>query len=148
MKPVKFRDTEIAKLRDKYKDEADREFNPNSSDDKQKVMFKYTGIKLPFNREHLVDSAVENNLEEDEIEWYHYKSNSANMKYIAQHYPEMKELAELLVEFSLVKTRKQNFTYKFLSMVDHNDILHGSFNSEGTETSRLSSANPKVMLGF
>ncbi|AIF72018.1 DNA polymerase [Bacillus phage Riley] len=144
MKPVKFRDTEIAKLRDKYKDEADREFNPNSSDDKQKVMFKYTGIKLPFNREHLVDSAVENNLEEDEIEWYHYKSNSANMKYIAQHYPEMKELAELLVEFSLVKTRKQNFTYKFLSMVDHNDILHGSFNSEGTETSRLSSANPNM----
>lgn len=144
MKPVKFRDTEIAKLRDKYKDEADRRFNPNSSDDKQKVMFKYTGIKLPFNREHLVDSAVEDNLEEHEIEWYHYKSNSANMKYISQHYPEMKELADLLVEFSLVKTRKQNFTYKFLGMVDHNDILHGSFNSEGTETSRLSSANPNM----
>lgn len=144
MKPVKFRDAEIAKLRDKYKDEEDRRFNPNSSDDKQKVMFKYTGIKLPFNREHLVDSAVEDNLEEHEIEWFHYKSNSANMKYISQHYPEMKELADLLVEFSLVKTRKQNFTYKFLGMVDHNDILHGSFNSEGTETSRLSSANPNM----
>ncbi|UNA01550.1 thymidylate synthase [Bacillus phage vB_BcgM] len=144
MKPVKFRDAEVAKLRDKYKDEEDRRFNPNSSDDKQKVMFKYTGIKLPFNREHLVDSAVEDNLEEHEIEWFHYKSNSANMKYISQHYPEMKELADLLVEFSLVKTRKQNFTYKFLGMVDHNDILHGSFNSEGTETSRLSSANPNM----
>lgn len=142
LKPKGHRDEEVVKLRNKYKEPEDRLFNPNSSDDKQKIMFKYTGLKLPYNREYLVDSAVEDDIPEEEIEWYHYKSNSANMKYIAKNHEDLKELAELLVEFSLVKTRKQNFTYKFLDMVDHNDLLHGSLNSEGTETSRLSSSSP------
>ncbi|ASR79784.1 DNA polymerase II [Bacillus phage Janet] len=144
LKAPKDRDKEILKLRNKLKDEEDRFFNPNSSEDKQKAMYKLGGIVLPFNREYLVDSAVENNLEEHEIEWYHYKADKHAFEYISENYPEHKELADLFLEFSLVKTRKQSFTYKFLTMVDHNDILHGSFNSEGTETSRLSSAAPNL----
>ncbi|AXQ67802.1 DNA polymerase [Bacillus phage Kioshi] len=140
MKPVAERDKKIAALRDKYKDKL--EFNANSPDDKKEVMYKITGIRLPFDKERLVDSVFEKGLKEEEIEWFHYKTNTANMEYIAKEYPEYKELMEHLIHHSLVKTRKQSFTYKFLGMVDMDDILHGTFNPEGTETSRLSSKDP------
>lgn len=147
MKPPGERNTDIAKYRNKLKDPEDRKFNPNSSDDKKKVLYKYTGVTLPYGNTFIVKSAIEDNVPEDQITWGDYKTDTACMEYIQNHYPEHKELMELLIEYSLVKTRKQNFTYKILAMVDHNDILHGTFNPEGTETSRLSSRDPKPTIG-
>lgn len=144
-KPPKQRDKDKAKLRDKYKDEEDRIFSPNSSDHKQKVLFEYTGIKLPYNKEYLVNSAVENDLQEDEIEWFHYKVDTKQtLPYLVKNVEELAEIADLLLTHSAVKTRKQNFTYKLLALKDANDIVHGGFNSTGTATTRLSSSKPNM----
>ncbi|QIA28545.1 DNA polymerase family A [Phage f2b1] len=143
-KPVKDRDPDVVKLRNKYKDEEERIFNPNSSDQKKKVLFKYTGNKLPFNKTFLVDSAVDDNIPEEEIDWIHYKADKTALEYISEHFEETKELADWLLTHSLVKTRKQNFTYKLLAMVDAQGKLHGGFNPTGTETSRLSSSDPNL----
>jgi DNA polymerase I-like protein with 3'-5' exonuclease and polymerase domains/uracil-DNA glycosylase len=141
--PKAQRNEEVAKLRDKYKKKL--VFNPNSSDDKKKVLFEYTGNTLPYNKEFIVDSAFEDGIPEDEIEWYHYKADTKGaLPYVVKNYPESKELASLLLTHSLVKTRKQNFTYKLLGMVDHTNRIHGGFNSTGTETTRLSSSNPNL----
>ncbi|AMB18699.1 DNA polymerase [Bacillus phage Eldridge] len=130
-KPPADRDKDIAKLRDKYKD-GKHMFNPNSSEHKQKVLFKYTGHKLPFNKEYLVDSAHEEGVPEEEIEWFHYKANKTVLEYMVKNFEDCKDLADLLLTHSLVKTRKQGFTYKLLNMVDPNGRLHGGFNSTGT----------------
>ena len=143
-KPPAERDETIAKLRDKYKD-GKTIFSPNSSEHKKKVLFEYTGIKLPYNKEFLVKSAVEDGLPEDQIEWYHYKTDTkAALPYLVENHEEVKELAEMLLTHSLVKTRKQNFTYKLLKMIDPVGKLHGGFNLTGTATSRLSSQNPNL----
>jgi DNA polymerase I-like protein with 3'-5' exonuclease and polymerase domains len=144
-KAPKDRDPDLVKLRNKYKKEEDRLFSPNSSDHKKKVLFEYTDIKLPYNKEYLVDSANEDGIPEDEIEWYHYKTDTkVVLPYLSKNHPEVKELADLLITHSLVKTRKQNFTYKLLEMVDPEHKLHGGFNSTGTATSRLSSSSPNL----
>ncbi|MCB5366951.1 hypothetical protein LIP24_09905 [Collinsella aerofaciens] len=129
-KPKAERDEEIAKLRDKYKKKL--VFNPNSSDDKKKVLFKYTGNRLPYNKEFITESAFEDGIPEEEIEWYHYKTDKGALEYIKQNFENSKELADLLLTHSLVKTRKQNFTYKLKAMVDPQGLLHGGFNATGT----------------
>lgn len=130
LKPKADRNEEIAKLRDRYKDKL--VFNPNASVDKQKVLYEYTGNRLPYNKEFLTDSAFEDGIPEDEVQWFHYRANKAALNYVAENFEESAELANLLLTHSLVKTRKQNFTYKLLSMVDHNGLLHGGFNLTGT----------------
>jgi DNA polymerase I-like protein with 3'-5' exonuclease and polymerase domains len=142
MKPKAERDPDIAALRDKYKD--GHTFNPNSSEHKKKVLFYYTGHKLPYNKEYIVSSAMEDELKEEEIEWHHYKTNKTTLEYIKDHFEESAELASLLLTHSLVKTRKQGFTYKLLNMRDHRGLIHGNFNSTGTETSRLASSAPNL----
>lgn len=142
-KPRSMRDPEVAKLRDKYKNKLI--FSPNSPEDKKKVLFKYTDIKLPYNKEYLVDSANDNGIPEEEIEWHHYKTDTkVVLPYLSENHPEIQELADLLATHSLVKTRKQNFTYKLLAMVDPEGWLHGGFNPTGTATTRLSSQNPNL----
>lgn len=128
--PKAQRDEEVAKLRDKYKKKL--KFNPNSSDDKKRVLYDIMGIRLPYNKEYLVDSAVEDGIPEDEIEWYHYKTNKTSLEYIKDNFEEAAELAEMLLTHSLVKTRRQGFTYKLRNMVDPNGHLHGGFNPTGT----------------
>lgn len=142
LKPKAERNEEIVKLRDRYKDKL--VFNPNASGDKQKVLYEYTGNRLPYNKEFLTDSAFEDGIPENEVEWHHYRANKAALNYVAENFEESAELANLLLTHSLVKTRKQNFTYKLLSMVDHNGLLHGGFNPTGTATTRLSSQHPNL----
>lgn len=141
-KPKGERNEEVAKLRDKYKEKL--KFNPNSSADKQKVLYDIIGIRLPYNREYLTDSVIEDNIPEDEIEWYHYKTNKVALEYIKNNHKHAAELCELLLEHSLVKTRKQGFTYKLRNMTSPRGTLHGTFNITGTATSRLSSSSPKM----
>ncbi|QEG04202.1 DNA polymerase 2 [Bacillus phage BC-T25] len=140
--PKAQRNEAIADLRNKYKDKL--EFNPNSGEDKQKVLFEYTGHRPPFNKEYLVDSVMEDNIPEEEIEWYHYKTNKTTLNYIVKEFESSKELAELLLTHSLVKTRKQNFTYKLRALIDPEARIHGGFNPTGTETTRLSSSKPNL----
>jgi len=140
--PKAQRDEKIADLRNKYKDKL--KFNPNSGEDKQKVLFEYTGHRPPYNKEYLVDSVMEDNIPEDEIEWYHYKTNKTTLNYVVKEFESSKELAELLLTHSLVKTRKQNFTYKLRALIDPEARIHGGFNPTGTETTRLSSSKPNL----
>jgi len=141
-KPKKDRDENVAKLRDKYKEKL--EFNPNSSDDKQRVLYKIMGIELPYNKEYVTDSVMEDDIPEEEIDWFHYKTNKDALNYISDNFEHASALADLLLEHSLVKTRNQGFTYKLRNMIDEYGLIHGNFNSEGTETSRLSSSSPNL----
>ncbi|AUO79432.1 putative DNA polymerase [Bacillus phage BSP10] len=141
-KPKAMRNEEIAKLRDKYKKKL--VFNPNSPEDKQKALYKYTGYRLPYNKELVVKSAFEDGISEDELEWYHYKADKTALEYIKENFEDLKELADLLLTHSLVKTRKQNFTYKLLDLVNDKKRLYGTFNPTGTETTRLSSRDPNL----
>jgi DNA polymerase I-like protein with 3'-5' exonuclease and polymerase domains/uracil-DNA glycosylase len=140
--PKQDRDEDIAKLRDKYKKKL--VFNPNSSDDKKKVLFDIMGVTLPYNKEHIVDSALEDGVPEEEIEWFHYKTNKTALEYIKNHFEESASLADIMLTHSLVKTRKQGFTYKLRKMIDQKGFLHGGFNPTGTATSRLSSQSPNL----
>ena len=142
LKPEEDRNGEIAKLRDRYKNKLI--FNPNAPVDKQKVLYEYTGNRLPYNKEFLTDSAFEDGIPEDEVQWFHYRANKAALNYVAENFEESAELANLLLTHSLVKTRKRNFTYKLLNMVDHNGLLHGGFNPTGTATTRLSAQSPNL----
>lgn len=128
--PKEDRNEEVAKLRDRYKDKL--KFNPNSPDDKKRVLYKIPGVSLPYNKEYLVDSAVEDAIPEDAIEWCHYKTNKTSLEYIKSNYEHLSDLADWLLTYSLVKTRRQGFTYKLRNMVDPQGILHGGFNSTGT----------------
>ena len=141
-KPKAMRDLEVAKLRDKYKSKL--VFNPNSPEDKKKVLFYYTGNTLPYNKEYIVKSAFEDGIPEDQIEWYHYGADKHALAYVKENYEASAHLADLLLTHSLVKTRKQNFTYKLLGMVDRLGRLHGGFNPTGTATTRLSSQSPNL----
>lgn len=141
-KPPKERDKDIANLRNKYKKKL--KFNPKSTDDKQKVTFLKMGIKLPFNKEFVTDKVLENNIPEEELEWYHYKTDKGVYNYIKDNYKEYAEFAELMLYYSQVTTRKTGYTYKLRNMADPNGFLHGGFNSTGTETGRLSSSNPNM----
>ena len=129
-KPKAERDESIAKLRDRYKKKL--VFNPNASEDKQKVLYKYTGNRLPYNKEFITTSAFEDGIPEDEIEWYHYKADKGALEYVKQNFEGSSKLADLLLTHSLVKTRKQSFTYKLKAMIDPKGLLHGSFNPTGT----------------
>lgn len=139
--PKQERDEEVAKLRDRYKKKL--EFNPNATDDLRKILYKIPNIRLPYNKEFIVNSAMDDGIPEDEIEWYHYKANKDALGYIKAHHKEMEHVADALLHYSLVKTRSQTFTYKLKEMIDHNEILHGGFIPTGTETSRLASRGPK-----
>jgi DNA polymerase I-like protein with 3'-5' exonuclease and polymerase domains len=134
MKPPKERDPMLVKLRTKYRKDG-TDFNPNSSEDKQKALFKYTGIKLPYNKEFIVESAFNSKIPEEEVQWFHYKTDKGALNYIKDNVPEHAQLADMLLTHSLVKTRKQNFTYKLLGLVDDEGLIHGGFNPTGTETS-------------
>lgn len=140
--PKADRDLEVAKLRDKYKEKL--KFNPNSPDDKKRLLFDILGITLPYNREYLIESAVEDNIPESEIEWFHYKTNKTALDYIKSNFEHAAPIAELLLTHSLVKTRKQGFTYKLRNMCDPEGFLHGGFNPTGTATTRLSSQSPNL----
>ena len=141
--PKAERDEEVAKLRDKYKKKL--EFNPNATDDLRKILYKIPNLRLPYNKEYIVDSAMDNGIPEDEIEWYHYKANKVALEYIKEHHKEMEHVADALLHYSLVKTRSQSFTYKLRDMVDDNNLLHGRLLPTGTTTSRLASRNPKCV---
>ncbi|QEG13719.1 putative ssDNA binding domain protein [Bacillus phage vB_BspM_MarvelLand] len=140
--PKAQRNEKIADLRNKYKDKL--EFNPNATEDKQKVLFEYTGHRPPFNKEYLVKSVMEDNIPEEDIDWFHYKTNKTTLEYVAKEFESSKDLAELLLTHSLVKTRKQNFTTKLRALIDPEARVHGGFNPTGTETTRLSSSKPNL----
>lgn len=142
-KPKADRDPEVAKLKDSYKKKL--KFNPNSSDDKGKVLYRILGITLPYGKETIKQGAFDSGKPEREIEWSDYKADTNALDYIIQNYPEGVEIAKLMAEHSKVRTLKNNFTAKLLNFISNKDHrVHGSFNATGTETTRLSSNNPNM----
>ncbi|AAY52919.1 DNA polymerase [Listeria phage A511] len=141
--PPAKRDDDIAKLRNKYKNKL--KFNPNSATDKGKVLYQIMGITLPYDKEHIKESAFDVGKPENKLTWEDYKTDKKALNYIVDHFPDQKVFASLLLEHSLVKTRKNNFTAKLLNFISNKDgRVHGSFNATGTETTRLSSNNPNM----
>lgn len=147
-KPVKERDPVIVKLRDKYKitkKENKVQFNPSSAPHKGKILYKLLGITLPYDKESIKDKPFDDNVPESELTWEDYRTDKHALGYIITHYPEHRELAETLLEYSKVNTLKNNFAEKLPKMVSNKDFkVHGSFKLTGTETSRLSSKDPNM----
>lgn len=147
-KPVKERDTAIASLRDKYKiteTENKVHFKPSSSDHKGKLLFRIMGLTLPYDKESIKASTFDNDVPEHELTWSDYKTDKHALSYIKENYPEAEKLAELLLEYSKVNTLKNNFAHKLPLLVSNKDgMIHGSYNSTGTESTRLSANNPNM----
>lgn len=147
-KPKAERDEAIAKLRDKYKitpTENNVNFSPSSSVHKGKLLYKIMGLTLPYDKESIKDKPFDNGVPEHELTWADYKTDKHALGYIAENYPQAKEIANLLLEYSKVNTLKNNFAKKLPTLVSNKDgKVHGSFNSTGTETTRLSSNNPNM----
>lgn len=142
-KPPKERDKDIADLRNKYKGEK-AQFNPNSADHKGRVFYDILGIRLPYSKESIKESAFDAGVPEDQLTWADYKTDKFALGHIVEHEPEGRELADLLLQHSKVKTLKNNFTSKLLKLISNKTgRIHGSYKITGTSTSRLSSKNPK-----
>lgn len=140
-KPKAERDEEIAKLRDRYKNKM--EFNPNSPNDKKRVLFDIIGAQPPANKDTLVDSAT--NKSESEITWEDYKTDKNMMKWIKENIPEAVTLADLLLEYSSVSTLLSTFVNGLRKQINpHTNTIHGGYNPTGTSTSRLSSSRPNM----
>lgn len=145
--PPAERDKTLVNMRNRFKKNG-TEFRPTSSDDKKKVLYDLLQIKLPYDKESIVDTAWDAGIPEQDLKWNHYKSDKHNLGLIVEYYEEHRTLAKLLLEFSKVNTLKNNFTKKLLDFVSNKDgRVHGSFNITGTETTRLSSSNPKHYWG-
>lgn len=140
-KPKAERDEAVAKLRDKYKKKL--KFNPNSADDKGRLFFDIIGARPPQSKDSVKESAVRKR--EDDLLWSDYKTDVNNMEWIAKNVPEAKELAELFLQHSKVKTLRNTFVVGMKKKISPSDgAIHGGFNSTGTETSRLSSNSPNL----
>lgn len=139
-KPKDERDPEVAKLRDKYKNKL--EFNPRSSPDKGRLLFDIIGAVPPISKETLKDSAL--NKPESELEWSDYKTDKNMINWIHDNVRGVEELTGLLIEYSEVSTLMSTFVTGLSKAVNPDTgTIHGTFNSTGTETSRLSSSSPK-----
>ena len=147
-KPPKERDSDIAKLRDKYKisdTENKVEFNPSSSVHKGKLLYKIMGLALPYDKESIKDKPFDDGVPESDITWEDYRTNKHALEYLADNFEQAKEIAQLLLDYSKVNTLKNNFAQKLPAMASNKDgRVHGSFNISGTATSRLSSSNPNL----
>lgn len=147
-KPPKERNKEVAKLRDKYKiteEENKTEFKPSSSIHKGELLFKIMGLSLPYDKESIKDSAFNSRKKEEDLTWEDYKTDKHALEYIVKNYPEHKELAQLLLDYSKVNTLKNNFAIKLPQMVSNKDgKVHGSLKSTGTSTGRLSAKDPNT----
>lgn len=140
-KPKAERDQDVAKLRDKYKKKL--EFNPNSADDKGRLFFDLIGARPPKSNKTVKDSAQRK--KEDDLLWSDYKTDVNNIGWIADNMPEYKELVELFLQLSKVKTLRNTFVVGMNKHISNKDkAIHGGFNSTGTATTRLSSASPNM----
>lgn len=147
-KPVKDRDASVARLRDKYKitdSENKVHFKPSSSEHKGRLLFKVMGLTLPYDKESIKKETFDNGVPEHQLTWRDYKTDKHALAYIAENYPEAKHVAELLLEYSKVNTLKNNFAQKLPKLASNKDgMIHGSYNSTGTESTRLSANNPNM----
>lgn len=127
-KPVSERDKDIANLT-KYKDKL--AFNPNSAQDKGRVLYQILNIQLPATKETLKPAGM--NKQEKDLTWEDYKTDKFAMNYIVDNVPEHKDLAAKLLEHSSVKTLRNNFTKKLPKMVSpKTGRVHANYNSTGT----------------
>lgn len=136
------RDKELMKIRNKYKDSV-IDFNPKSGDDKGKLFFDVLGIELPYQKEFIKDKPFQDGKKEKDLIWSDYKTDKKVIEYIVDHYPEHKDIMKLFLDYSSISTRQSTFT-SMLVENPVNDYVHPTYNSAGTETSRLSSRNPNI----
>lgn len=143
-KPPKERDKELAKLRDKYKNNV--AFNPKSAEDKGLLLFKVMNCVVPFDKESVKDEAFNSNVTKSEAQWFHFKTDKHVLSYISKHseISEAREIAELLLHISKVGTLKNGFTTKLLDKAQYDGKIHCNFKITGTSTSRLSSTGPNL----
>lgn len=144
-KPPKERDKELTKFRDKFKNDGWK-FKPSSGAHKGEVLFSILGIKLPYEKEFIKDKPFNKGVGESKLTWEDYKTNKDTIKYIIDEV-ELKDdcidLVRLMKNYAELQTKRNSFTKKLPTIVNKDTYtLHGSFNSTGTASSRLSSSNP------
>jgi DNA polymerase I-like protein with 3'-5' exonuclease and polymerase domains len=143
-KPVKERDTDIVKLRSKYKDKT--QFNPTSPEDKGRLMFSVLKAQVPYDKNNLKEKSFEAGIKEDDLTWEDYKTDKHVLGYLVDEgaTKEIKELSQRLLNISKVVTLRNGFTTKLLLIRSGKDRIHGGYSETGTETSRLNSTNPNL----
>lgn len=146
-KPKSERDLELESYRTKYKDDKWK-FSPSSGANKGEVLYDILGIKLPYDKNYIKDKPFDSNTPEEDLTWEDYKTDKATMNYALNDETvteETKELLKLMIYYASMQTKRNSFTKK-LPLIRNNEkgTIHGSFNSTGTETGRLSSSNPNM----
>lgn len=124
------RDKEVAKLKSKYKGKTS--FNPNSPDDKGRLLFDVLGARPPASKETVKDKMVRK--KEDDLVWSDYKTDKNNVAWVKEHMPEHEYLMDLFTRYSSVKTLRSTFVVGLSKAISNkDDAVHGSFNSTGTD---------------
>lgn len=134
-KPVKERDKEIAKYRDKFKGEKWR-FNPTSSAHTGAVMYNILGIQLPEDRNYIKDTPFKSGKRGDDLTWEDFKTDKGAIEFIlSTDIPDnVRDFIELLKFYGSLKTKRSSFTSKLPKMMNEKTkTLHGRFNETGTE---------------
>lgn len=143
-KPPAERDKGIADLRNRYKNKLI--FNPNSPADKQRVLFKILGVKLPIHKDFVTDKGMQRRPRTpDDLNWDEYSTSKKVLEEIigGRYSEEAKDVSRILLEYANIKTVRSTFVEKLPKRVLDDGNVHGSFNIVGTSTSRLSSSDPK-----
>lgn len=143
-KPPAERDPVEEKLRNQYKHKLEYNPSPNAQDTKL-LLYNLQGVKLPYNREFIREETFLTSKSEDDITWKDYKGDKHALAYIVDHYDgEIKKLAENLLHYSLVQSRKQGFTESLREEATVAGAVHTRLLETGTTTSRLASRNPNL----
>lgn len=146
-KPKSERNEELYKLYTKYRKPEDREFNPGSTSDTKMVLFSLTGYTLPAEDDYITAAAKTaiktKQKKREDLTVEDYSTGAKTMEYILKNYPDFKE-AKMISNYKKYIKLNSSFVSGILSKLDENDKVHGSYNLTGTETTRMSSANPNM----
>jgi len=144
-KPVKERDKEIVKWRDKYKNGAWK-FSASRREDKGYLFFHELGYRLPYDKLFISDSAMKAHKPEVKLTYKDYKVGKDSIDELKRQADEKgdkatSELMDAFKRYSVVSKIASSFTDSLREYISDKDgCLHGRYNAAGTETSRLSSS--------
>lgn len=144
-KSPKDRDKELVQYRTKFKD-GGWKFSPSSGEHKGEILYDILGISLPYDKQYVKDKPFNANIPESELSWKDYRTNKDAIDYALEkeENESTKDFLELMQYYATLQTKRDGFTKKLPKIINkETGNLHPGYNITGTETSRLSSSNPK-----
>ena len=144
------RDKELIEYKNKFKD-GGWKFKPSSGEHKGEILYSILGIQLPYDKQYVKDKPFNANIPEEDLTWKDYKTDVKSLEHAIENTKneDTKELLELMQYYASLQTKRNSFTKKLPAIANqktHN--IHGGYGIVGTSTGRLSSSNPKSILGL